>query len=229
MTATHRLPMAAGKLAFMKLPRGAIVRIGRMMPPVRGVVGSEMPPSWGRAALESQAVAARTYAITTSVHGDGYALYDDTRSQMYTGVAAETATTDAAVKATAGQVVTSAGRPVVTYFFASSGGHTESIQNVWPGSPADTWLQGVADPYDNAAGDPYHAWTVTIPVARATAKLGSLVHGTLARIVVTRRGVSPRVISAEVIGTRGTTTVTGAQLAQAFGLMSTDATCSVGR
>ena len=101
---------------------------------VRGVVAAEMPSSWAAAALEAQAVAARTYAITTDVGGNGYDLYPDTRSQMYGGVEAETPATDAAVAATGGQIVTYDGKPAVTYFFASSGGHTESIQNVWAGA-----------------------------------------------------------------------------------------------
>ena len=84
-------------------------------------------------------------------------------------------------------------RPPSTYFFASSGGETESIQNVWPGASPEPWLVGVPDPYDGAAGDPYHRWTVTLSVAAATRRLGSLVRGRLERIVVTRHGVSPRV------------------------------------
>ena len=100
-----------------------------------------MPSSWAAAALEAQAVAARTYAITTTVDGNGYDLYSDTRSQMYGGVSAETPSTDAAVAATSGQVVTYDGKPVVTYFFASSGGHTESIQNVWAGATPEPWLR----------------------------------------------------------------------------------------
>ena len=78
---------------------------------VRGVVAAEMPSSWAAAALEAQAVAARTYAITTTVGGSGYDLYSDTRSQMYGGVSAETPSTDAAVAATSGQIVTSTAGP----------------------------------------------------------------------------------------------------------------------
>ena len=191
---------------------------------VRGVVADEMPSSWSPAALQAQAVASRTYAITATVAGRGYDLYGDTRSEAYGGVGAQTAATDAAVAATAGRVVTYAGRPAATYFFASSGGHTESIQNVWPGAAPQPWLRGVPDPYDGAAGDPYHRWSVRLSLAAATARLGSLVRGTLQRIDVTRRGVSPRIVQARVAGTRGTTTVTGAQLQQAFGLDSTAAT-----
>ena len=81
---------------------------------VRGVIAAEMPSSWSPEALKTQAVAARTYAITTNVGGGFYDLYPDTRSQMYRGVSAETPATDAAVAATAGQVVTYNGTPAVT-------------------------------------------------------------------------------------------------------------------
>src|SRR6202451_285118 len=110
---------------------------------VSGVISEEMPSSWSTQALEAQAVAARTYAITTDVDGNGFDLYPDTRSQMYGGVSAETPSTNAAVAATSGQIVTYDGQPAVTYFFASSGGHTESIQNVWAGATPEPWLVGV--------------------------------------------------------------------------------------
>jgi stage II sporulation protein D len=188
---------------------------------VRGVVSAEMPASWSAQALEAQAVAARTYAITTSVSGNGYSLYSDTRSQMYRGVAAETSSTDAAVAATRGQVVTYQGKPAVTYFFASSGGYTEDIQNVWLGSAPQPWLQGVPDPYDNTGANPYYRWSDKLSMSDAAAHLGSLVKGSFRGIQVTQRGVSPRVVSAKVLGSGGSTTVTGPQLQSAFGLMST--------
>ena len=189
---------------------------------VQGVVAAEMPAGWPMAALEAQAVAARTYAITDSVNGPGYQLYDDTRSQMYGGVGAETAGTNAAVAATSGQIVTYQGSPATTYFFSSSGGHTENVENVWIGDAPEPWLVGVPDPYDGAGGqDPYHRWTVRMTLAAAQKKLRGLVQGRLRGIRVTRRGVSPRVVDAEVVGTRGTTQVTGPQLQSAFGLLST--------
>ncbi len=188
---------------------------------VRGVVSAEMPSSWSSEALKAQAVAARTYAITSTVNGNGYQLYQDTRSQMYTGVAAETPSTDAAVAATNGQIVTYNGKPAITYFFSSSGGYTENVENVWLGSTPEPWLKGVPDPYDGAGGNPYHHWSYDLTIASATAKLGSLVKGTLVGITVTKHGVSPRVVSARVTGTRGTTNVTGPQLQSAFGLLST--------
>jgi stage II sporulation protein D len=188
---------------------------------VRGVVAEEMPSSWAPAALEAQAVAARTYAVTTSVRAGGYDLYDDSRSQVYGGVGAETAATDAAVAATSGQIVTYDGTPAVTYFFASSGGYTESIQNAWPGATPEPWLRGVPDPYDGTAGDPYHSWGAQMSLAAASAKLRGLIKGSLIGIQVVRRGVSPRIIAAAVVGTRGRTSVSGSQLQSVFGLDST--------
>ena len=176
---------------------------------LRGVVAEEMSASWAPAALKAQAVAARTYAITTTVGAGAYDLYDDSRSQMYGGAGAETAATDAAVAATSGQIVTYGGQPAVTYFYASSGGYTESIQNAWPGASPEPWLRGVPDPYDGAAGDPYHSWGAQMSVAAAAATLGGLVRGSLVGITVVRHGVSGRIMTADVVGTRGQTTVTG--------------------
>jgi stage II sporulation protein D len=188
---------------------------------VRGVVAAEMPSSWPTAAIDAQAVAARTYVLTAGAVGADFQVYSDTRSQMYGGVAAETPRTDAAVGATRGQIVTYAGVPATTYFFASSGGHTESIQNVWTGVTPEAWLHGVADPYDSAGGNPYYRWRIKMSVHSAAGHLHGLLKGSLRGIQVTRHGVSPRVITAVVVGTRGRTTVSGSQLQQAFGLMST--------
>jgi stage II sporulation protein D len=188
---------------------------------VRGVIAAEMPSSWAPEALKAQAVAARSYAITSDVAGTFYNLYPDTRSQMYRGVSAETPATDAAVAATAGQVVTYDGAPVITYFFSSSGGHTENVEDAWPGASAAPWLRGVPDRYDGAGGNPYHRWTRQLSLSAAARELGRLVRGRFLGIRVTKRGASPRIMSAVVIGTGGVTTVTGAQLQGAFALLST--------
>jgi hypothetical protein len=58
-------------------------------------------------------------------------------------------------------------------------------------------------------------------LAAAAARLGSLVKGELIGIRVLRHGVSPRILEAAVVGTGGSTTVTGDQLAGIFGLPTT--------
>lgn len=185
---------------------------------VRGVVSAEVPASWPLAALQAQAVASRTYALTAHAGGSRFDVYADTRSQVYLGVAAETAQTNAAVTSTAGQIVTYAGKPAITYFFASSGGETESIANSFVGSTPEPWLVSVADPYD--AG-PAYDWKLSISFTTAAAKLDGLVKGAFRGIEVLTRGVSPRIVTAQVLGTRGAVRVSGPELAGRLGLDST--------
>jgi stage II sporulation protein D len=183
---------------------------------VRDVVPVESPSSWAPAELEAQAIAARSYAVASTPASASFDLYAGPDSQQYGGVAAETATTDAAVAATAGQVVTYAGAPVTTYYFASSGGETEDIQNAFLGAAPEPWLLGVPDPFDHARFGP-----MTLSLNAAARRLGGLLQGRLERIVVLRRGVSPRIVTADIVGSAGTTTVSGPTLARAFGLPST--------
>ncbi|HME03266.1 MAG TPA: SpoIID/LytB domain-containing protein [Solirubrobacteraceae bacterium] len=191
---------------------------------VRGVVAAEMPASWPLAALEAQAVASRTYALASHAGGSRFDVYSDTRSQVYLGVAAETSRSNQAVADTAGQVVLYAGKPATTYFFASSGGMTENIENSFIGSAPEPWLVAVVDPYEEARSS---AWRVTLSFASVAARLNGLLKGSFRGIEVLRRGVSPRVVSALVLGSRGDLTVSGPELAQRLGLTSTWAYFSV--
>jgi stage II sporulation protein D len=76
---------------------------------LRGVLAKELYPSWEEETFKAQAIAARTYALYQKFsqknprHWD---LHDDTRSQMYGGIAGETAKASRAVDATAGIVLT---------------------------------------------------------------------------------------------------------------------------
>jgi stage II sporulation protein D len=186
---------------------------------VRGVVAAEMPSGWHPEALKAQAVAARTYAITTSKSGT-FDHYADIRSQVYQGIAGEVASTDAAVVATAGQVVTYDGRPATTYFFSTSGGRTEDNESSFLGGAPSPWLRSVRDPFDD--GGDRHRWGPTSwSMQRAQDELGDWVRGTLRTIEVTDRGSSPRVVSAFVTGTGGRTEVTGPQIRKRLGLDDT--------
>jgi stage II sporulation protein D len=187
---------------------------------VRGVVPRESPSYWPAEALKAQAVAARSYAITTNKGRPEYDQTADTSSQVYGGASAETTATNAAVDATDGQVVTAGGAPVTTYFFSTSGGRTENVEYSWPGAAPKSWLKSVPDPYDAASY--YHRWIPTrLTAAVAQARLRGLVKGRFKSIKVTRRGISPRVVSALVVGTRGSTTVSGPTLRSRFGLRDT--------
>jgi stage II sporulation protein D len=184
---------------------------------VRGVVSAEVSASWPLAALEAQAVASRTYALTAHAGGSRFDVYADTRSQVYRGVAAQTPQTDAAVAATAGQIVTYKGKPAATYFFASSGGRTENNENSFPGSEPEPWLRGVVDQYER--GD-RHTWKLALSFAAAAKRLHGLVRGSFQGIEVVKRGFSPRIVSAYVLGTAGRTAISGPELAGRLGLYS---------
>jgi SpoIID/LytB domain protein len=184
---------------------------------VKGVIANESPASWPQAALRAQAVAARSFALTGDVRGDGFELYDDTRSQVYKGIRSETAATDEAANATRSQVVMYRGKIAETFFSACSGGHTESVQNVFSGPPIP-YLVGVPDPYDGAC--PLHSWRLKLSESEIDSKLAGCLDGALRRIVVTKRGVSPRIVWAKLYGTGGVTRVSGDQLESALGAYS---------
>lgn len=186
---------------------------------IRGVVAGEMPSAWPQEALRAQAVAARTYALATSKNGDGFDQYADTRSQVYNGISGETAATDAAVAATAGEVVAYEGKPIVTYYFSTSGGRTEDVENVWRSAEPLPYLRSVDDPYDDAS--PRHRWTKRMSLRSAQRRLGSLVQGRLVQIKVLQRGTSPRVVRAQVVGSGGRRNVSGTTLRRKLGLYDT--------
>ncbi|MGE5335953.1 MAG: SpoIID/LytB domain-containing protein [Nitrososphaerota archaeon] len=180
---------------------------------VRGVMPNEVPPSWPLEELKAQAVAVRSVAISGGVGGHGFDLYSDTRSQVYKGLESESARTDAAVAATRGQVVMYGGEVAQTLYSACSGGHTESAVNVF-GSPVP-YLIGVPDPYDYYC--PLHRWTLKFSGPAISAKLRGYLKGRLRKVVITKRGVSPRIVSAKLFGSGGVSTVTGTDLEAALG------------
>ena len=106
-----------------------------------------------------------------------------------------------------------------TYFFSTSGGHTENNEFSFLGGTPLPYLRGVPDPYDGAS--PYHRWTRKLSNGQMQAELSGLVRGKLKRIVVTKRGASPRIVKAKLVGSGGTTKVTGPDLRSYLGLPDT--------
>jgi stage II sporulation protein D len=183
----------------------------------RGVVPNEMPSSWPQQALRAQAVAARSYALSTRRTGT-FDLYADTRSQVYEGRSTETPATNKAVKATAGQVVTYHGEMATTYYYSTSGGQTEDSRYGFGGS-AVPYLKSVKDPYDDVS--PLHNWTERFSDEQMESKLSGLFHGSLLKIDVVQTGDSPRIVRARVVGSSGSETVSGSTLQSRLGLRST--------
>ncbi|MDX6582661.1 MAG: hypothetical protein QOI10_1845 [Solirubrobacterales bacterium] len=185
---------------------------------VRGVVPNEVPSSWPAAALEAQAVVARSYGLATDRSGP-FDQYADTRSQVYGGKDSETEETNRAVSQTRKRIVTYHGDPAITYYFSTSGGETENSEFGFAGGNAAPYLKSVDDPFDDAS--PVHDWTETFSDAQIESKLDGLFEGRLKQIKVLKTGVSPRIVRARVVGSSGSSTVTGDVLRARLGLMST--------
>jgi len=183
-------------------------------PYVQGVVPGEMPSSWHFDALRAQSVTARTYALATRKTGEVFDLYPDTRSQVYRGVAGETARTNRAVADTRREVLTYGGKPIVSYYFSTSGGRTENVELSFLGSTAQPYLESVPDPHDDIS--PRHRWRLRFSNAELGARLGA--PGAFRKLRVLQRGRSPRIVRARVYGTRGTRVLTGAQIRARLGL-----------
>src|SRR6266571_524262 len=179
-----------------------------------GVVPSEMPLMWHPEALEAQAVVARSYALATRRTG-AFDLYSDTRSQVYLGIEHEKPSTNAAVNATAGQVVLYQGAVAKTYFFSTSGGRTASAEDVW-GEPVP-YLVSVPDPYDSIS--PHHDWGPLVFTGTKLAKVLKM----KGRVVDLQPELnsSGRIKVLNVVGTESTLVVPGADLRRLLGLRST--------
>ncbi len=145
-----------------------------------GVVPGEVPKEWPTEALRAQAVAARSYAIASSVKSKPYDLYSDTRSQVYYGVAVEAPSTTAAVKATRGEILSYGGKVATTFYYSSSGGRTASSEDVF--GVAMPYLQARDDPWDTLS--PYHRWA-TRSFTAATLGQAFRLSGPVADVVVT--------------------------------------------
>lgn len=144
-----------GELAVAVDAQGrlALVNVVKMEEYIRGIVPSEIFASAHQEALKAQAVTARGEVLAKlgKRHmGDPYLLCAEQHCQVYTGVAGETAGTDRAVKATAGEFLFDGeGRLVDSTYSAVCGGHTEDNDVVWGGIPSNS-LRGRRDGDDGS-------------------------------------------------------------------------------
>lgn len=104
----------------------------------------EVPSSWPASALQAQAIASRTYALSktgTIKSACDCNLYGSISDQSFIGYAKESEplygkfwreAVDATMSSdSTGLVITMQGQPINAYFSSSSGGQTESALNAW--------------------------------------------------------------------------------------------------
>jgi len=131
---------------------------------------SEVPSSWPEAALQAQAIASRTFAMSkagiyrSSCDCD---LYGEISDQTFLGYAKETEKGwgqfwKAAVSNTVGLTITQQGRPIAAYFSSSSGGLTETSGNAW--GTQKSYTQSVADlsSLDPILNPRFYQWDRTV-------------------------------------------------------------------
>jgi SpoIID/LytB domain protein len=219
-----------------------------------GVVPSEMPCSWvptvgGTKRLDglaAQAVAARSYASwrIANPRSSFATIVDNTFDQAYGGYSAEltaasdcpwttssgakTSTSDAAVDATAGQImVDSSGRAIFAQYSASNGGfeldggqtYLPSRPDAWDGRPTESWNS--------------HSWSDTVTAAQLQAAYPAI--GSFRSLTIDSRerlsGTDQnghtvgeqwggRVLTMTLTGSRGSVDTTGTSFRSALGLMS---------
>ena len=188
---------------------------------LRGVVPNEMPSAWPSAALEAQAVAARSYVLAGDNRQLPYAdTCDSTLCQVYDGVftnrggtlrASTAARADAAIAATTGTVrLAGNGSVARTEFSSSTGGWT-----------AGGAFPAVQDTGDGTAANPHKSWTVTIDLTAVEAAYN---RGKITAITVTaRNGLGAdggRATQVQLQFERGTVTDSGANVRSLLGLKS---------
>ena len=210
---------------------------------LRGVVPAEMPGQWPLEALKAQALVARS-EIYASLSGkyklQGFDFTALESCRAYWGTGEYQASTDEAIRATAGEALSYENQFAATVFSSCCGGWTENNDTVWSG-PATGLLRGGSDLRGGAispspAGG-LEGWLRGSPRAWcdgddkgyrwkrrfSNAELSALVNskykvGTIHKIEEGQRGVSGRLKSVTIAGSQSKVTV-DRELAirQAFG------------
>ena len=170
---------------------------------------SEMPSFWPVAALEAQAIASRTYALSK---GGIYRsvcdcdLYGSISDQTFLGYAKEIEKKYGVIwkdiiTRTAGLTITQAGLPITAYFFSSSGGKTELAVNAWGSSRDYTHIVDDPGSLDLILNPRFVAWTREVPQS-----------------VIAAAFVLPDVVSLEILGVNESGTVAQIQATSSTGV-----------
>ena len=194
---------------------------------LRGVVPLEIGHRTAdeRAAVEAQAIAARSYALA-HLRTDAARQYDllsTVSDQVYGGASAETEVSDAAIESTRSLVLTYNGRVIAAPYSANCGGRTAAADEVWGGGSSE-YLASVSD-REKGSGDHFYCdiaprfrWTRTFSqkdLAQAlernlrtfTTVDGSI--GAVTDLRIDHRTTSGRVGSLIIITDRGRYTIRG--------------------
>jgi stage II sporulation protein D len=145
-------------------------------------------------AIKAQAIAAKMYVINNrGKHSKaGFDVCPTTNCQVYNGFSCEVAQCNTAIDTVKDYVITYNGKLAgEIYYFASGGGRTEDVHNVWGSSVP--YLVSVEDKYEKI-----YNWTKTLRTSDIKAMLPQL--GNILGVTVTQTAESGRVTQLAVRG-----------------------------
>jgi SpoIID/LytB domain protein len=170
---------------------------------------SEMPSFWPVAALEAQAIASRTYALSKAGIYRSVCdcdLYGSISDQTFLGYAKEIEKKYGViwkdiVTRTTGLTITQAGIPITAYFSSSSGGKTELAINAWGSSKAYTQIVDDPGSLDLILNPRFVTWNREVPQS-----------------VIAAAFLLPDVVSLEILGVNESGTIAQIQATSSTGV-----------
>jgi len=181
---------------------------------LKSVVGSEMPKEFPLAALQAQAIAARTYALKLLDKKKSFDLHSTQASQVYLGLESETAKINRAVRSTKSLALFYKNELIDAVFHSSSGGRTESSGEVWKYQLP--YLKSVIDFDQNSTK---YKWINKFPSAELDIIFADL--GGLNNIQIIKKSNTGRVQKIRLYGVNGSKFVSGKYLRKKLQLLST--------
>ena len=149
----------------VQLADGMVVNTLPLEAYLYSVVPREMTATWPAAALQAQAICARTYVLQRSNPQRAYDVVPSELDQVYAGIASETPAGRAAVDATNAMVLRYGDRFAHIAYSSCCGGHTESSTGAWGGAPIP-YLNGVV--CTTCTDAPYYRWNRALDLAAVT-------------------------------------------------------------
>ena len=181
---------------------------------LKSVVGSEMPKEFPLAALQAQAIAARTYALKLLGKKKSFDVHSTEASQVYLGLESETPKIKKAVRSTSSLALFYQNKLINAVFHSSSGGRTANSGEVWKYQLP--YLRSVID-YDQ--NSPKYRWLNKFSSAELDKIFPEV--GGLNGIKIIRKSNSDRVLEVRLYGSNGIKNISGKILRKKLKLLST--------
>ena len=191
-----------------------IINYLRLEKYLKSVVGSEMPKEFPLAALQAQAIAARTYALKLLGKKKLFDVHSTQSSQVYLGLESETPKIKKAVKSTSSLALFYQNKLINSVFHSSSGGRTANSGQVWKYQLP--YLRSVID-YDQ--NSPKYRWLKRFSSTELDKIFPEV--GGLNGIKIIRKSNSDRVLEIRLYGSNGIKNISGIILRKKLKLLST--------